>query len=407
MSSRPEVYIPGHVWDSQNPSERDVLRGLANLHESRGKAHGDLSQDCILISPQDMKMLISQFYYADAQSQHTMPQSSEMSHTETHPILFNMDTVVVPAAPSSTLAFKPIVFRLCYPEVDRPRHNPFCDSFGMRPPEALLDAPQGISADIWTLACVLYELITGESLIDPFFQTLELGLTPEESHLIQIIEICGEFPRDVTKSGANGCKWFHDDGTIRLETTYYPVTLKDILHSRIEPSEITHTADLLRSMLRLRPQERAKARRSEKNSRESCFDVRIMWRSKGAGELYIYLPLTAENKKRLLTVPPLSLENPDFGFSVGRGAFFIPVGRWVSIAIRVKLNAVGLDDGEIELWIDGASVISITGLSFSNSEKSRLKGMHFQTFFGGNKPDWASPKDQRAWFADVTGVIVG
>ncbi|KAJ3893856.1 kinase-like domain-containing protein [Lentinula edodes] len=266
MSPRPEVYIPGHVWDSQNPSERyasvgdlcahigdqlpihlvkwiarDVLRGLANLHESRGKAHGDLSQDCILISPQDMKMLISQFYYADAQSQHTMPQSSEMSHTETHPILFNMDTVVVPAAPN------------------RPRHNPFCDSFGMRPPEALLDAPQGISADIWTLACVLYELIAGESLIDPFFQTIELGLTPEESHLIQIIEICGEFPRDVAKSGTNGCKWFHDDGTIRLETTYYPVTLKDILHSRIEPSEITHTADLLRSMLRLRPQERAKA----------------------------------------------------------------------------------------------------------------------------------------------------
>ncbi|KAJ4495333.1 kinase-like domain-containing protein [Lentinula lateritia] len=285
MSPRPEVYIPGHVWDSQNPSERyasvgdlcahigdklplhlakwiarDVLRGLANLHESRGKAHGDLSQDCILVSPQDMKMLISQFYNVDAQSQHTMPQSSEMSHTETHPIPSNMDTVVVPVAPSSTLALKPIVFRLCYPEIsDRPRHHPFCDSFGMRPPEALLDAPQGISADIWTLACVLYELITGESLIDPFFQTLELGLTPEESHLIQIIEICGEFPRDVAKSGTNGCKWFHDDGTIRLETTYYPVTLKDILHSRIEPSEITHTADMLRSMLRLRPQERAKA----------------------------------------------------------------------------------------------------------------------------------------------------
>ncbi|KAJ4495332.1 hypothetical protein C8R41DRAFT_909764 [Lentinula lateritia] len=144
-----------------------------------------------------------------------------------------------------------------------------------------------------------------------------------------------------------------------------------------------------------------------KDGRESCFDVRIMWRSKGAGELYIYLPLTAENKKRLSNVPPLSLENPDFGFSVGRGAFFIPVGRWISIAIRVKLNAVGVDDGEIELWIDGASVISITGLSFRNSEKSGLKGMHFQTFFGGNKPDWASPKDQRAWFADVTGVIVG
>jgi hypothetical protein len=49
--------------------------------------------------------------------------------------------------------------------------------------------------------------------------------------------------------------------------------------------------------------------------------------------------------------------------------------------------------------------------------------MHFQTFFGGmllimqtvsslinllagHGEDWASPKDQRAWFADITGVIV-
>ncbi|KAJ3746474.1 hypothetical protein DFH05DRAFT_1395121 [Lentinula detonsa] len=146
-----------------------------------------------------------------------------------------------------------------------------------------------------------------------------------------------------------------------------------------------------------------------KDNRESCFDVRLMWRSKGAGELYVYLPSTEQNRERLLAVPPLSHENPDYGFSVGRGAFSIPVGRWMSVAIRVKLNTVGYEDGEIELWIDGISVISVTKLTLRQSEKSRLKGMHFQTFFGGklcNKPDWASPRDQRAWFADVTGVSV-
>ncbi|KAJ3731567.1 hypothetical protein DFJ43DRAFT_1079557 [Lentinula guzmanii] len=143
-----------------------------------------------------------------------------------------------------------------------------------------------------------------------------------------------------------------------------------------------------------------------KDNRESCFDVRLMWRSKGAGELYVYLPSTEQNRERLLAVPPLSHENADYGFSVGRGAFSIPVGQWMSIAIRVKLNTVGHEDGEIELWIDGISVISVTKLTLRQSEKSRLKGMHFQTFFGGNKPDWASPRDQRAWFADVTGVSV-
>ncbi|KAJ4490313.1 polysaccharide lyase family 14 protein [Lentinula aciculospora] len=143
-----------------------------------------------------------------------------------------------------------------------------------------------------------------------------------------------------------------------------------------------------------------------KNNRESCFDVRLMWRSKGAGELYIYLPFTERNRERLLAVPPLSFENAEYGFSVGRGAFSFPIGQWTSIAIRVKLNTVGSEDGEIELWIDGRPVISITSLTLRHSEKSKLKGMHFQTFFGGSKANWASPNDQRAWFADVTRVIV-
>ncbi|KAF9078480.1 kinase-like domain-containing protein [Rhodocollybia butyracea] len=273
---QPDIYLPGHVWDSQNPGERyasvgdlcahigdqlpihlvkriarDVLRDLANLHGTRGKAHGDINPDNILISPRDMKTLISQFY-GDGQSQHTILQSSEMSDAETH--LFNVDTAVVPDSSSA-----PILFRLCCSEIGRPpRHDPFCDRFGMRPPETLLDAPQSMSADLWTLGCVLYELITGESLFDPFFQTVELGLTPEESHLIQIIELLGEFSCDVVKTGKNWRRWFYNDGSLRLDTTYYPITLKDILELRIEGAEVPHTADLLGSMLRLRPHERAK-----------------------------------------------------------------------------------------------------------------------------------------------------
>ncbi|KIK68210.1 polysaccharide lyase family 14 protein [Collybiopsis luxurians FD-317 M1] len=142
------------------------------------------------------------------------------------------------------------------------------------------------------------------------------------------------------------------------------------------------------------------------DARDACFDVRLMWRAEGAGELYTYLPLTQNNTDRLLAVPPLSIENSDFGDSVGRGAFTIPVGRWMSVALRMKLNQVGCEDGEMELFIDGDSVMSVSGLTLGTSEEARFMGMHFQTFFGGSQPDWASPKDQRAWFADVTGLIL-
>ena len=81
--------------------------------------------------------------------------------------------------------------------------------------------------------------------------------------------------------------------------------------------------------------------------------------------------------------------------------------------------------GEITLYIAGSPVISVDGLSLRTSEEVKFMGMHFQTFFGGafvrqpiivhfdcdwdwlgHTGDWASSKDQRAWFADVTGVIV-
>ncbi|KAH9481930.1 hypothetical protein JR316_0006460 [Psilocybe cubensis] len=131
-------------------------------------------------------------------------------------------------------------------------------------------------------------------------------------------------------------------------------------------------------------------------------------RAKSIGELYAYLPLTQSNDSQLSRVPPLSIPNADYGFSVGRGAYTFDraVSRWMSIAFRVKLNDVGENNGEFELWIDGQSVMLADGLSFREREEGKIKGMHFQTFFGGHTKEWATPKDQRAWFSDVTGVIV-
>ncbi|KAK0202648.1 hypothetical protein DFS33DRAFT_1262952 [Desarmillaria ectypa] len=141
------------------------------------------------------------------------------------------------------------------------------------------------------------------------------------------------------------------------------------------------------------------------NDRCQCFDARLMWRSNGAGEIYTYFPLTEGNEAALLRVPG-SRKNADYGFSVGRGAFTWHVGKWVDVALRVKLNEVNKQDGELKLYIDGKSVISVHGLTMKMSNDSRIKGMHFQTFFGGRTEDWASPKDQKAWLGDVTGAVL-
>ncbi|KAF9445950.1 polysaccharide lyase family 14 protein [Macrolepiota fuliginosa MF-IS2] len=139
-----------------------------------------------------------------------------------------------------------------------------------------------------------------------------------------------------------------------------------------------------------------------------CFNLRPMWRPKGVGELYTYLPLVESNSEILKKVPPQSIQDPNYGFSVGRGAFnwVKAVGNWIAVACRIKLNAIGCSDGEVQLWVDGEPVITVHGLLLRQSNQSIIKGMHFQTFFGGHTQEWASPKDQKAWFADVTGVVL-
>lgn len=142
------------------------------------------------------------------------------------------------------------------------------------------------------------------------------------------------------------------------------------------------------------------------DDRMECFDLRFMWRTDGLGELYAYLPLTDDNAAVLATVPPETIENPDYGFSVGRGAWTFPAGAWTTIAERVKVNDPDSLNGEVQVWINGTSVISASNLQMRNSSDSVFQGMHFQTFFGGSTSDYASPQTQNAWFSDISGAVL-
>ena len=135
-----------------------------------------------------------------------------------------------------------------------------------------------------------------------------------------------------------------------------------------------------------------------------------MWRSNGTGELYTYLPMTAANNASQLSIPG-SVADTDYGYSVGRGSFSFPSGKWVTIAERVLLNSIKSDgsigqDGAIQVWVNGSLVIDLENVQLRSNNQSTTMGMHFQTFFGGSTSDWASPQNQSAYFADVSGAII-
>ncbi|KZV82074.1 hypothetical protein EXIGLDRAFT_627580 [Exidia glandulosa HHB12029] len=139
--------------------------------------------------------------------------------------------------------------------------------------------------------------------------------------------------------------------------------------------------------------------------RDRCFSLRLMWRyTDGAGEIYAYLPNVPENDV-LLSIPG-TVKDTSFGWSIARGSFFFAPGRWTVVAQRVKLNDVGSANGELELFVDGVSTIKASGLVISTHLDTCVRGAQMQTFFGGGSPDWASPQDQRAYFADISGAIL-
>ncbi len=129
------------------------------------------------------------------------------------------------------------------------------------------------------------------------------------------------------------------------------------------------------------------------------------------GELYAYLPHESRNTERLLPIPPKSIKHPDYGFSVGRGAWTFNTGRWTRVLEVVKVNTVGKEDGEwalypdpysrsyarppgeIRVYIDGQLRIHATGLILRTRESpdARVQGLHLQTFFGGKSATSAHP----------------
>ncbi|KAJ2911700.1 hypothetical protein MD484_g8714, partial [Candolleomyces efflorescens] len=138
---------------------------------------------------------------------------------------------------------------------------------------------------------------------------------------------------------------------------------------------------------------------------DACFSARLMWRGQGRGEFYTYFPPGAAANQKLCNVAPSSHCNPTYGASVGTGSFSFATGRWTTVAERVKLNDIGQSNGEIELFVNGKSVINVSGLVLRTSNAGKFRGMQMQTFFGGSKPEFASPKDQDVYFSDFSVAI--
>ncbi|CAO2648056.1 Nn.00g089780.m01.CDS01 [Neocucurbitaria sp. VM-36] len=127
-----------------------------------------------------------------------------------------------------------------------------------RSPEVILGSKWGASTDVWSMAAMTFELITGDYLFDPQSGT-KYG--KDDDHIAQIIELLGTFPKGLCMSGKWSQEIFNRKGELRNIHRLRHWALPDVLHEKYHfaSEESKRIADFLLPMLELLPIDRANA----------------------------------------------------------------------------------------------------------------------------------------------------
>ncbi|XP_035015057.1 SRSF protein kinase 1a isoform X1 [Hippoglossus stenolepis] len=124
--------------------------------------------------------------------------------------------------------------------------------------EVLIGAGYSTPADVWSTACMAFELTTGDYLFEPHSGE---DYSRDEDHLALMIELLGKIPRHYALSGKYSQEYFTKRGDLKHITKLKPWGLLEVLVDKYEwPREEAECfTDFLLPMLELIPEKRATA----------------------------------------------------------------------------------------------------------------------------------------------------
>lgn len=127
-----------------------------------------------------------------------------------------------------------------------------------RAPEVILGAKWGASADMWSFACMTFELLTGDYLFDP---KAGKSYDKDDDHVAQMMELLGHFPKSLAMSGKFSGELFNRKGHLRKIDKLNLWSLVDVLHDKYHLSwnDSEALSNFLTPMLNPQPGERATA----------------------------------------------------------------------------------------------------------------------------------------------------
>ena len=123
-----------------------------------------------------------------------------------------------------------------------------------RAPEVLLGDQWGAGVDCWSVACMVFELLTGDYLFEPQSSTT---YTKDEDHIAQIMELLGPMPPHMLQS-KNARHFFDSRGRLRNIHNLKVWPLYDVFIGKYDyPPELARQlCDLLLPMLDMNPETR-------------------------------------------------------------------------------------------------------------------------------------------------------
>ncbi|WWC71736.1 uncharacterized protein I206_105694 [Kwoniella pini CBS 10737] len=127
-----------------------------------------------------------------------------------------------------------------------------------RCPEIILGTRWNQSVDIWSAACLFFELLTGDYLFDP---QPGVKYDKDDDHVAQIMELLGEMPRSLALSGKYSHEMFNRRGELRhiSRLRFWPMI--SVLKEKylMEHSDAELLSSFLMPMLHYYPDSRATA----------------------------------------------------------------------------------------------------------------------------------------------------
>lgn len=123
----------------------------------------------------------------------------------------------------------------------------------------------------------------------------------------------------------------------------------------------------------------------------------IQFRKNGLGEIYLYVD-PSRQVSSYCQIPPLTVCNPNYGDSIGRGSFTFKRGSWNTLQQTITMNTIGRANGKLQVNFNGVRVIYFDRMVWQGSTTIPFIGLDFATFFGGSDASWATPTTQFTYF---------